>query len=102
PAELRAIDVQHAGPTQRLGQRVDLRDGLLAGDRFVVGQRQRRDLDTVELGHRAGLSSDVRADGRTSGTRGSGSMSAHAVRVQSRSGSYEQAIVRRSPARALR
>lgn len=38
----------------------------------------------------------------TSGTRASGSMPAQAARTQSRSGSNEQAIVRRSPARALR
>lgn len=38
----------------------------------------------------------------TSGTRGSSSMSAQVARTQSRSGSNEQAIVRRSPARALR
>jgi uncharacterized protein len=38
----------------------------------------------------------------TSGSRGSGSMSSQVARTQSRSGSNEQAIVRRSPARALR
>ena len=38
----------------------------------------------------------------TSGTRGSSSMSAQVARTQSRSGSNEHAIVRRSPARALR
>lgn len=40
--------------------------------------------------------------GGTNGTRGSSSMSAHVARTQSRSGSNEQAIVRRSPARAFR
>ena len=40
--------------------------------------------------------------GGTSGTRGSSAMSAQVARTQSRSGSNEQAIVRRSPARALR
>ncbi len=40
--------------------------------------------------------------GATSGTRGSVAMSGHVERTQSRSGSNEQAIVRRSPARALR
>jgi hypothetical protein len=40
--------------------------------------------------------------GGTSGTRGSIGMSAQVARTQSRSGSNEQAIVRRSPARALR
>ena len=38
----------------------------------------------------------------TSGTRGSGSSVSQVPRTQSRSGSNEQAIVRRSPARALR
>jgi uncharacterized protein YprB with RNaseH-like and TPR domain len=38
----------------------------------------------------------------TSGSRGSGSMSSQVARTQSRSGSNEQAIVRRSPASALR
>jgi hypothetical protein len=42
------------------------------------------------------------AAGGTSGTRGSGAVSAQVARTQSRSGSNEQAIVRRSPARALR
>ena len=40
--------------------------------------------------------------GGTIGIRGSGAMSAQVARTQSRSGSNEQAIVRRSPARALR
>jgi hypothetical protein len=40
--------------------------------------------------------------GGTSGIRGSSAMSAQVPRTQSRSGSNEQAIVRRSPARALR
>ncbi len=40
--------------------------------------------------------------GGTSGIRGSSSMPGQAARTQSRSGSNEQAIVRRSPARALR
>ena len=40
--------------------------------------------------------------GGTSGTRGSGSIDAHVSRTQSRSGSNEQAIVRRSPASAFR
>ena len=38
----------------------------------------------------------------TSGTRGSIAIPSHVARTQSRSGSNEQAIVRRSPARALR
>jgi hypothetical protein len=42
------------------------------------------------------------AIGGTSGTRGSGAMSDQVARTQSRSGSNEQAIVRRSPARAFR
>lgn len=40
--------------------------------------------------------------GRVSGTRGSGAIPAHSPRTQSRSASKEQAIVRLSPARALR
>lgn len=40
--------------------------------------------------------------GATSGTRGSGASDDHESRIQSSSGSNEQAIVRRSPARALR
>ena len=40
--------------------------------------------------------------GGTSGIRGSSAMPAQVARTQSRSGSNEQAIVRRSPARALR
>jgi len=40
--------------------------------------------------------------GGTSGRRGSGSIVGQVARTQSRSGSNEQAIVRRSPARALR
>jgi len=40
--------------------------------------------------------------GGTSGIRGSGASSAQVSRTQSRSGSNEQAIVRRSPARAFR
>jgi len=40
--------------------------------------------------------------GGTSGTRGSAGASAHDARTQSRSGSNEQAIVRRSPASAFR
>jgi uncharacterized protein len=47
-------------------------------------------------------SGQLTGGGGTSGTRGSGSMPAHVARTQSRSGSNEQAIVRRSPARALR
>lgn len=39
---------------------------------------------------------------RTTGTRGSGSMDPHASRTRSRAGSNEQAMVRTSPARALR
>jgi hypothetical protein len=42
------------------------------------------------------------AAGGTSGTRGSAGSEAQASRTQSRSGSNEQAIVRRSPANALR
>lgn len=42
------------------------------------------------------------ARGGTSGIRGSSSMSAQVARTQSRSGSNEQAIVLRSPARAFR
>ncbi len=42
------------------------------------------------------------AAGGTSGTRGSVAIADHVSRTQSRSGSNEQAIVRRSPARALR
>jgi RNase_H superfamily len=40
--------------------------------------------------------------GGTSGTRGSTAIPDHVARTQSRSGSNEQAMVRRSPARALR
>jgi uncharacterized protein len=40
--------------------------------------------------------------GATSGSRGSGSIVSHVARTQSSSGSNEQAIVRRSPARAFR
>ena len=40
--------------------------------------------------------------GATSGSRGSGSIDSQVPRTQSRSGSNEQAIVRRSPARAFR
>jgi hypothetical protein len=40
--------------------------------------------------------------GGTSGTRGSSAIPSQVARTQSRSGSNEQAIVRRSPARALR
>ena len=40
--------------------------------------------------------------GGTSGTRGSGAIASHVARTQSRSGSNEHAIVRRSPARAFR
>ncbi|TMC63900.1 MAG: hypothetical protein E6J17_04400 [Chloroflexi bacterium] len=43
-----------------------------------------------------------RSQRATSGSLGSGSMVAHVSRTQSRSGSNEQAIVRRSPASALR
>jgi hypothetical protein len=50
---------------------------------------------------RAGVIARRRQRG-TSGTLGSGDMAAHVSRTQSRSGSNEQAIVRRSPARALR
>jgi tetratricopeptide (TPR) repeat protein len=49
-----------------------------------------------------GGSSQSTGGGGTNGTRGSGSMPGHVARTQSRSGSNEQAIVRRSPARALR
>ena len=44
----------------------------------------------------------VTPTGGTSGTRGSGSKPSQVARTQSRSGSNEQAIVRRSPARAFR
>ena len=43
-----------------------------------------------------------RGHGRTSGRRGSGAIDGHRVRTQARSGSSVLAIVRRSPARALR
>jgi RNase H-like protein len=50
---------------------------------------------------RAGVIARRRQRG-TSGTLGSGDIAAHVSRTQSRSGSNEQAIVRRSPASALR
>jgi uncharacterized protein YprB with RNaseH-like and TPR domain len=45
---------------------------------------------------------DVQRSGGTIGTRGSGASPAHRSRTWSNDGSNEQAIVRRSPARALR
>ena len=50
----------------------------------------------------AGQLTPLDATGGTRGTRGSGSIDVQVSRTQSRSGSNEQAIVRRSPASALR
>jgi hypothetical protein len=49
-----------------------------------------------------GVAAQATERGGTSGTRGSSAIPAQVARTQSRSGSNEQAIVRRSPARALR
>jgi hypothetical protein len=66
------------------------------------GLRVRLDRLRRRMATAAASPGQVSDRGGTSGTRGSGAMSAQVARTQSRSGSNEQAIVRRSPARALR
>jgi RNase H-like protein len=79
---------------------------------WLLVQRSRRlgrpqpaaEADLVERGRRLRARLDRAPQPRVAptGTRGSGSIVPHSSRTQSSSGSNEQAIVRRSPARALR
>lgn len=79
---------------------------------WSLAQRSRRlgrplpaaEADLVERGRRLRLrlARGPQPRAPTTGTRGSGCMVGHSARTQSSSGSNEQAIVRRSPARALR
>ncbi len=79
---------------------------------WLLAQRGRRlgrplpaaEADLVERGRRlrARLARDPQPRRATTGTRGSGSIAAHSPLTRSSSGSNEQAIVRRSPARAFR
>jgi hypothetical protein len=95
----------------RLGDPAGALDAVRRG--WAILDRRRRlgrpeprlEQDLVRRGQRlrarliAARGGDQRA---TSGTRGSGAMAGHASRTWSSAGSNEQAIVRRSPASALR
>ena len=98
-----AIDATHralalADRRRRLG----LGDPIV--DRALAKRRERLERRLVPAGAlpAARAPQAVGAGGGTSGIRGSSSMPGQVARTQSRSGSNEQAIVRRSPARALR
>jgi hypothetical protein len=100
----------------RLGDRAGALDAT--GRAIALAERRRRlgmgdpivdralsvRLDRLRRRMAASGASAGQPDGRggTSGTRGSSSIADQLARTQSRSGSNEQAIVRRSPARALR
>jgi uncharacterized protein YprB with RNaseH-like and TPR domain len=94
----------------RLGNAAGAFEAVRQGWRLA--QRSRRlgrplpaaEADLVERGRRlrARLASGPQPRDAVTGTRGSGSIVPHSPRTQSSSGSNEQAIVRRSPARALR
>jgi len=73
-------------------------------DRSLAARLDRLRRRTVGDGGTSARGGAVQPAGRggTSGTRGSSSIPSQVARTQSRSGSNEQAIVRRSPARALR
>lgn len=79
------------------------------GPASMAGMGLLKTLEMLQAGERANdllytrtTSASGRIGQRTSGTRGSGGMPGQLWRTWSSTGSYEQAIVRMSPANALR
>ena len=91
-----ALDAAHraAGLAERR-RRMGLGDPVV--ERALAARLERLRRRTAQPGATASAPT-----GATSGSRGSGSIVSHVARTQSSSGSNEQAIVRRSPARAFR
>lgn len=81
-------------------RRLGLGDPVL--ERALAGRLDRLRRRTAAAAAATSAGGQPAGRGGTRGTLGSSSMPAQVARTQSRSGSNEQAIVRRSPARALR